>query len=65
VVLVDEREVPQQWTEVTRSIKMSILCLRASEEREHDVWSDGEGRGATRRIGCRRPSQTATMIRMG
>jgi hypothetical protein len=51
VVLVDEREVPQQWTEVTRSIEVSILCLRAGEEREHDGWSDGEGRGATARGG--------------
>jgi len=43
VVLMDEREVPRGWAEVMRSVKVSISCLRAGEEGEEDIWSDGEG----------------------
>jgi len=43
IVLTDEREVPRGWTEVMRSVKVSIMCLRASEEGDENVWSDGEG----------------------
>jgi hypothetical protein len=40
---MDEREVPRRWAEVMRSLKVSISCLRAGEEGEKDIWSDGEG----------------------
>ena len=43
VLLMDEREVPRGWTEVMRSVKVSISCLRAGVESEDDIWSDGEG----------------------
>jgi hypothetical protein len=43
VVLVDERAVPPGWAEVMASVNVAVVCPRAAEEREADVWSDGEG----------------------
>jgi hypothetical protein len=43
VMLMDEREVPRGWSGVMQSVKVSISCLRAGDEREEDIWSDGEG----------------------
>ena len=43
VVLMDEREVPRGWSEVLRSVRVSISCQRAVEEVGGDIWGDGEG----------------------
>ena len=43
VVLMDEREVPREWVEAMRSVHVSLSCLRAGDENEEDIWSDGEG----------------------
>ena len=43
VVLMDEREVPREWAEAMRSVNVSISCMRAGDESEKDIWSDGEG----------------------